>query len=78
LFVFGDNRRTRRLAENMAPGSAQWYRVVAHGLDASLLGYLVTSMFATTLYYPHLYLIAAVAVALKHAALNEVASGSAA
>ncbi|UCH33712.1 MAG: O-antigen ligase family protein, partial [Armatimonadota bacterium] len=71
FFVLGDNRRTRALAAHMVSDQGRWYRNLAHGVDASLIGFLVTSLFATTLYYPHLYLIAGLAVALKHAALAD-------
>jgi len=76
-FIIGDNRWTRRLSEHMLADCGSWHRNIAHGLDASLIGYLVTSMFATTLYYPHLYIIAGMAAALKHSALAVVAEGSA-
>jgi O-antigen ligase len=70
-FAFGDNRRTRRTADLIGGDRGRWYRNVAHGIDAGLAGFLVTSLFATTLYYPHLYLLAGLAVALKRAAASE-------
>ena len=75
LFILGDSRRIRELADRMDADRGRWYRNVAHALDASFIGYFVTSMFATTLYYPHLYIIAGLAVALKHTALALVADG---
>jgi len=76
-FIIGDNRRTRRLADEVGGERGVWYRHVAHGVDVALVGYLVTSLFATTLYYPHLYLIAGLAVALKHAAQADAAEAGA-
>ena len=76
LFILGDSRRIRELADRMDADRGRWYRNVAHALDASFIGYLVTSMFATTLYYPHLYIIAGLAVALKHSALALAGDGS--
>ncbi len=75
-FIFGDNRRTRRAAEHIGGDAGRWYRNVANGSDASLIGFLAASFFVTTLYYPHLYLIAGIAVALKHAALAEAGSAA--
>jgi len=71
FFVFGDNRRTRRAAEQVGGDAGRWYRNIANAMDASLIGFLATSFFVTTLYYPHLYLIAGIAVALKHAVLAD-------
>jgi O-antigen ligase len=64
------NRRTRRLAK---PAKARGHLVymMAHGLDAALVGYLVSGFFVTVLYYPFFWVNLAMTVSLYRVARNE-------
>ncbi|HJR76039.1 MAG TPA: O-antigen ligase family protein [Nitrospiraceae bacterium] len=47
----------------------------AHSLEGSMVGYLVSSVFISTLYYPSFWIIMAFVVALKNAAVREYKVG---
>ena len=46
--------------------SNHWVYDFAHALDLSLVGFIVSGAFLTILYYPHLYVIMALALSLNH------------
>lgn len=71
LGTFVIDSRTRRLSENLG-GVGVFYRNVAHGLDAALVGFLVSGSFVTILYYPFFWINLAMAVSVNVAALDEV------
>ncbi len=64
LFTFACNRRTRKLASK-APGGNRFLWYMAYGLDAALVGYLVSGFFVTVLYYPYFWINLAMTVALN-------------
>jgi O-antigen ligase len=59
LFLIGGtlavNYRTRRLARRLGRDGA-FMEMMAHGLDAALLGYLVAGFFVTVLFYPFFWI----------------------
>jgi O-antigen ligase len=73
LFLIGAsfhvNHRTRRLARRHG-GRGTLPELMAHGLDAALLGYLVAGFFVTVLYYPFLWVNLAMTVALHGSVRN--------
>lgn len=66
------NARTRKLAKTLGPRGS-FLVAMGHGLDAALVGYIVSGSFVTVLYYPYLWINLAMTVALHNATLNEVA-----
>ena len=57
------NRRTRRLARKCR-GDPDFFVYMAHGLDAALVGFLVSGAFVTVLYYPYFWINLAMTSAL--------------
>jgi len=64
VVTFVLNARTRRLLEQRADSA--FLRQIALGLDAGMIGYLVSAQFVTVLYYPYLWIGIALAVALHN------------
>ncbi len=75
LGTFVINASTRRLAVEI-PDAASWYRNMAHGFDAALVGYLVAGSFVTILYYPFFWINLAMVVSLNVAALDDARRAS--
>jgi len=71
LGTFVIDSRTRRVAKRLGE-VGRFYRNVAHGLDAALIGFLVSGSFVTILYYPLFWINLAMAVSLNVAALDDV------
>jgi putative inorganic carbon (hco3(-)) transporter len=71
FFIFRTNYLTGKLALRSPPDS-KMYTYYAHALDLSLVGYLVSGSFLAVLYYPHLYMIMALAVSLNQIAKNSL------
>ena len=65
LYTFVNNHRTRKLA--LASGN-NFILYTAHGLDAALVGFLVSGFFVTVLYYPYFWVNTALVVALNNVA----------
>jgi probable O-glycosylation ligase (exosortase A-associated) len=63
--IFKRNRETREMyiKHNL---NNRWVYDFAHALDLSLVGFIVSGTFLTILYYPHLYIIMALALSLNH------------
>lgn len=53
--TFVANARTRRMAR-LLPGWGPFYRSLAFGLDAALIGFLVPGFFVTVLFYPFFWI----------------------
>lgn len=70
LGTFVINARTRRLGKRLGEVGV-FYRNIAHGLDAALVGFLVSGSFVTILYYPFFWINFAMAVSLNVAALGD-------
>ena len=71
LFTLINNNRTRRiLMQNNKDKSFAFY--MAHGLDAALIGYLVSGFFVTVLYYPYFWINMAMTVALNNISMNKL------
>lgn len=60
------NRRTRAIAAQLPDGA--FLENMARGLDAALIGFLVSGSFVTVLYYPYLWVNLAMTAALYNAA----------
>ena len=59
------NMRTRRLsARHPDPDIRRFRRLLAHGLDGALIGYLTSGFFVTVLFYPFFWMNLAMSVAL--------------
>jgi putative inorganic carbon (hco3(-)) transporter len=65
LYTFINNHQTRKLA---AAQGRNFLFQMAHGLDAALVGFLVSGFFVTVLYYPYFWINLAMTVALRHIA----------
>lgn len=52
--TFWMNASTRRITRRMPDGRFLYY--MGHGLDAALIGYLVSGFFVTVLYYPYFWI----------------------
>lgn len=61
--VFLRNHQTKALLRKQHRHN-QWISSFAVGLDLALVGYLISGSFLTVLYYPHLFLLLALAVSL--------------
>jgi putative inorganic carbon (hco3(-)) transporter len=68
LYTFINNHQTRKLA---AARGQNFIFQMAHGLDAALVGFLVSGFFVTVLYYPYFWINLAMTVALRHIAGRE-------
>lgn len=67
VFTFVNNYKTRKLVINIE-GDTQFVSNMAHGLDAALIGFLVSGFFVTVLYYPYFWINLAMTVALNNIA----------
>jgi hypothetical protein len=65
VLVFRRNYQTRKIFVE-AGLEDPWILCFAHGLDLSLIGYVVGGFFLTVLYYPHLFIISSLTFALHH------------
>jgi putative inorganic carbon (HCO3(-)) transporter len=71
FLVFKRNYETRRLLwQNNLQND--WVKNFAYALDLSLIGYIISGSFLTVLYYPHLYIIMALAISLNQIAKKQV------
>jgi O-antigen ligase len=70
--TFALNRRTRRVAKGLQE-RGKFLTSMAHGLDAALVGYLVSGFFVTVFYYPFFWINLAMTVALHDAARRRCA-----
>jgi putative inorganic carbon (HCO3(-)) transporter len=76
VYTFINNLQTRKLAlqnNRLKPESeSNFIFYMAHGLDAALVGYLVSGFFVTVLYYPFFWINLAMTVALNNIAKNRL------
>jgi len=70
LFSFVNNQRTRRVVRPGLPHDRFIY-YMAHGLDAALVGYLVSGFFVTVFYYPYFWINLAMTAALNSIAMSQ-------
>lgn len=71
LGTFAVNRRTRRICGRLGPGG-DFLEKMAYGLDAALVGYLVSGFFVTVLYYPYFWVNLSMTAALHLAARSRL------
>lgn len=71
LFVFINNHQTRKMASE-SEGAGNFLVCMAHGLDAAMVGFLVSGFFVTVLYYPYFWINLAMTVALNGIAKNRI------
>jgi hypothetical protein len=64
IATFVLNARTRKLLARQP--DADFLRQLAFGLDAGMIGYLISAQFITVLYYPYLWIDIALVVALHN------------
>lgn len=64
LSTFYNNYRTRKVLRQSEMNSSHPY-YIAYGLDAALIGYLVSGYFVTVLYYPYFWINLSMTVALN-------------
>ncbi len=69
FLVFQRNAETRRICRE-ANLEEKWLPNFALALDCSLLGFMVHGFFLTVLYYPHLYILSALTLALNSITKN--------
>jgi O-antigen ligase len=78
---FGDTKRVEQLykrslvnkgdlSTSEAKENLEFGRSFAHSLEGSMMGYLVSSVFISTLYYPSFWIIMGFVVALRNVAIN--------
>jgi O-antigen ligase len=72
IATFVLNARTRKLLAQQP--DAQFLNELALGLDAGMIGYLVSAQFVTVLYYPYLWIDLALVVALHNTVHRRVAA----
>jgi putative inorganic carbon (hco3(-)) transporter len=77
VMVFRRNGETRRILRE-ANLQERWLFNFSLALDCALLGFIVHGFFLTVLYYPHLYIITAMAIALNSIAKKSVLQASSA
>lgn len=70
LYVFVNNSRTRKLALAL---DNKFIFYTAHGLDAALIGFLVSGSFVSVLYYPYFWIHLSFTVALNNIANQQFA-----
>lgn len=73
LFTFINNHRTRKLARENLNDNLFLYNM-AYGLDAALIGLLVSGFFVTVLYYPYFWINLAMTVALNNIARKKLSN----
>lgn len=71
IFTFVNNYRTRRIAQQK--GNMVIYRL-AHGLDAGMIGFLISGSFVSVLFYPYFWIAMAFTVALNNVSKQDVLS----
>jgi len=47
---------------------------MAEGITVSMIGYLISAIFLSTLYYPHLWMLSAITVSLRNAVMKDAAN----
>ncbi len=73
ILIFRRNQETRRICRE-ANLNEPWLTNFSLALDCSLIGFIVHGFFLTVLYYPHLYIIAALTIALHAIAKKQALS----
>jgi len=71
VLFFRLNARTRKLALQTGGGRRSFAYCLAFGLDLGMVGYLTSGAFLSVLYYPHLWILLGLSVALNKCCLNE-------
>lgn len=72
LLFFRLNARTRRLAlTSAACGRRSFEYCLAFGLDLGMVGYLTSGAFLSVLYYPHLWVLLGLSVAINRCSINK-------
>ncbi len=66
--TFSNNHQTRKIALKNELNENKFIYYMAHGLDAALIGYLVSGFFVTVLFYPYFWINLSMTVALNHIA----------
>ena len=78
LSTLASNRQTRKIALEKGLDDNRFIFYMAHGLDAALVGYLVSGFFVTVLFYPYFWINLSMAVALNNIARSTRVSHAAA
>lgn len=72
--TFANNRETRNITLMNGLDENRFIYYMAHGLDAALIGYLVSGFFVTVLYYPYFWINLSMTVALNNIAKSRCVS----
>lgn len=75
--TFASNSQTRKLALTSGLTENRFIYYMAHGLDAALIGYLVSGFFITVLFYPYFWINLSMTVALNNIAKSRSVSHAA-
>jgi len=75
--TFINNRQTRNIALMTGLDQNRFIYSMAHGLDAALIGYLVSGFFVTVLYYPYFWINLSMTVALNNVAKSRSVNNAA-
>ncbi|KPK77600.1 MAG: hypothetical protein AMJ89_02125 [candidate division Zixibacteria bacterium SM23_73] len=76
FYIFKANRKIRHISQDAESAQEkyvrenEWILNFSHALDLSLIGYVISGLFLTVLYYPHLYILMAMSVSLKNIVLK--------
>lgn len=71
FFTFVNNYRTRKMARKL---DNDYLYFMAHGLDAALIGFLISGSFVTVMYYPYFWVNLAFTVALNNITKSQLES----
>ncbi len=69
IAIFYNNYQTRKIVKENELSDFLYY--TAHGLDAALIGFMVSGFFVSVLFYPYFWINLAMTVALNATAKNE-------
>ncbi len=76
FYIFKENKKIRHISQDAEFAQKkyllenEWMVNFSHALDLSLIGYIISGLFLTVLYYPHLYILMAMSVSLKNIVLE--------
>jgi len=68
VYTFAENARTRKVTRLDGPTPNRFVYYMAYGFDGALIGYLVSGMFVTVLFYPYFWVNLAFTIGLASVA----------
>jgi hypothetical protein len=70
IYAFLENRKTRKRLVSQGRRGSPAYEL-SNALDVGIIGYLTAGAFLSVAYYPHLYMIIPLSVALRYVSTSE-------